>query len=99
MVQLQKGQGSANTQRANPHGIRPIGLRAQPALRTGGDISLRDAATNLPGERERGNAGAAVAGAGDADGDGYDDLLIGAKYYDVAGAAYLVTGLRSDIGY
>lgn len=68
-------------------------------LRTGGDISLREATTNLPGEREHDNAGAAVAGAGDADGDGYDDLLIGAKYHDGGGAAYLVTGLRSDSGY
>ena len=51
-----------------------------------GDFMLSSADAKFVGDTNGDNAGEAVAGAGDFNGDGYDDILIGADYSDIAGA-------------
>lgn len=62
-----------------------------------GDVPLADAGATLDGQGDREMAGYSVAPAGDVNGDGFDDVLVGAPFYDkgdrtYAGAAYLVHG-------
>jgi hypothetical protein len=63
-------------------------------------IGLGSADAIYTGQGVSNYAGSSVAGAGDVNGDGYDDVLIGAPYYDdggnqYAGRAYLVLGSSS----
>lgn len=65
------------------------------------DYSLSEAAASLAGENAGDNAGYSVAGAGDVNNDGYDDILIGAHFFDASsddddtGKAYLIFGKES----
>jgi MYXO-CTERM domain-containing protein len=52
----------------------------------------------LDGDQEGASFGVAVAGAGDVDADGYDDVLLGARGYDMgAGRAYLYRGSATGL--
>jgi subtilisin family serine protease len=58
-------------------------------------------AWTFDGDQADGNAGWAVATAGDVDGDGYDDVLVGAPFYDAGetneGRVYLFLGSSSGL--
>jgi len=64
-----------------------------------GEITLADAAVTLVGESATDQAGWSVAGVGDLNDDGYDDVVVGAPFSDIAasngGAAYVVYGNAS----
>jgi len=70
-----------------------------------GEINLADVDGNtgfvFNGVAIRDNSGYAVSGAGDVNGDGFDDLLIGAPFYDsdvvVQDASYVVFGGFSNL--
>jgi hypothetical protein len=59
------------------------------------------AGTRLESNQEAANLGASVSGAGDVNGDGYDDVIIGAQFYDAGetneGAAFVFLGSASGI--
>ena len=63
---------------------------------TPGDLTLPSAALCYTGQSAGDNAGSSVAGAQDVNGDGFDDIIVGAPYCDIAGeasgAAYIVFG-------
>jgi hypothetical protein len=68
----------------------------------GMDTDLGDADASFWGETAEDEAGYSVASAGDVNGDGYDDILIGAPYWDdsshilgEAGHTYLIFGMSS----
>ena len=56
---------------------------------------------SIPGEHDGDNFGASVQCAGDVNGDGYDDVIIGAQYYDNSedneGAAFLYLGSATGL--
>jgi hypothetical protein len=57
------------------------------------EIAISDAGAQLRGSADDNYVGGAVAGAGDTNGDGFDDLLVGANYYDDSlTRTYLVLG-------
>ncbi len=62
------------------------------------EIDLSEFQFKMIGEEEGDQAGSAVSSAGDVNGDGYDDILVGAPYQnlaietDDAGATYLIYG-------
>jgi len=64
------------------------------------ELSLSDANASFIGEKANDQAGVAINGGKDFNGDGYDDVLIGARYYGNVvynyhkGKVYLVTGKR-----
>ena len=55
----------------------------------------------LEGDQDSAHIGASVAGSGDVNGDGYDDVIVGAPYYDAGqvneGAAFVFLGGPSGI--
>ncbi len=60
------------------------------------------AAARLESDQENGHLGYSVAGAGDVDGDGYDDVIVGAPFYDAGegheeGAAFVFLGSASGV--
>jgi hypothetical protein len=64
-----------------------------------GDVDLGAADVKYTGGSASLNAGRSVSEANDVDGDGFDDIIVGAPYYDYGGAdvgiAYLVLGSAS----
>jgi hypothetical protein len=63
--------------------------------------SPETAAARLVAHQQGTNFGASVAAAGDVNGDGYDDVIVGAPYYDAdqtdAGAAFVFHGSATGI--
>jgi len=63
--------------------------------------NLAGAATRLESNQAGARFGWSVAGAGDVNGDGYDDVIVGAPYYDTAegdaGAAFVFHGSATGI--
>ena len=56
------------------------------------DIARGEGGFRLVGEKQYGDTGKSVAGVGDVNGDGVDDLIVGARWETVGGAAYVVFG-------
>lgn len=61
----------------------------------------QDAVATLTGNQSSGGYGAAVSGAGDINNDGFDDVIVGAPYYDITqsneGAVFIYYGSQNGI--
>ena len=61
------------------------------------DVAAGTGGFKIIGESSYDEAGRSVSSAGDVNGDGFDDLIVGARFNDGGGAAYVVFGAASGI--